>query len=311
MSKILITGATGLVGSRFVELSKDKFDFLALVHPNESVEEIEFVSCDLLDSNQLQKSIEEQESDAILHLAAFTDVDGAQKEKGDKKGLCWRLNVEVTRNISRIAQELGTKIIYFSTDFVFDGEEGPYDEEDKTASKENEISWYGWTKLKAEEEVIASGAKYLVARIAYPYRAKYNLKLDFVRNMIQKLEADSLYSMFEDQFLTPTFIDNISRALVILIRENQEGIWHVVDNTILSSYHAAQDVAEVFRFSKDKVKKGSLKGFFKSHPESAPRPRNGGLINDKLNKFLAKHGTSMQTFREALLTMKEQGVDAR
>lgn len=307
MKRVLLTGATGLVGSRFVELENNKFYLEAILREENKPAGIKKVyKANLTKKDEVKKAIKEAEPEVILHLASFTDVDGAEKERGNEKGAVFALNVLATRYICQAAKERGAKLVYISTDFVFDGKKGSYEEDDETAKKSDDISWYGWTKLLGEKEVLKSGVIFLIARIAYPYRAKYGQKTDFVRNIIERLRNRTLYPMFEDQLLTPTFIDNISRALVILIKDDQEGIWHVVDNTTLSAYHAAQNIADVFDFDKDRVEKGSLKGFFKNHPASAPRPKNGGLKNDKVNKFLAKYQTSMQPFREALLSMKRQ-----
>lgn len=306
MKEILVTGATGLVGSRFVQLHRDEFRLTPLIPPNEAGETPNAVSCDLLDFDALERVISETKPDVVLHLAAFTDVDSAQKEQGDETSLSWALNVRVTQELSKLTKKHNRTLIYTSTEVIFDGKKGPYSEDDEPVKSPDDISWYGWTKLMGEKKIQESGSRFLIARICYPYRARHESKTDFVRKIIGGLEDNNLRPMFSDQFLTPTFVDNIARALSLLIQEDQTGFWHVVDSTTLSPYEAAREVADVFGFDKNSVEEGSLEEFTRSHPQAAPRPKKGGMKNKKVNDFLAKHGTSMQTFREALVTMKGQ-----
>jgi len=210
------------------------------------------------------------------------------------------------KNLARVCKKFDKKLIYFSTDFIFDGKDGPYQEEAKPAKKKEEIPWYGWTKLKGEEEILNSGCQFLIVRISYPYRAFFLPKTDFVRNIIKRLKEGSLYPMFSDQFITPTFIDDIAMALEELIKNNSVGIYNVVDTTTLSAYDAALTIAQVFDFDYNQVRKSRFDDFFEANPQTAPRPKKGGLLADKINSELFKNKKSMRSFGEALMVFKKQ-----
>ncbi len=287
--KIIGTGLSGLVGSRIVELLADKYDFLDL-----SLE----TGVDLTQVDQIEKKIKESEAEAVIHLAAFTDVDRAWEQQGDKKGPCYQVNVIGTKNMAQLCAQSGKYLIHISTDYVFDGKkESPYTEEDKPKP----IEWYGQTKLWAEKAVGDSGAKFAITRIAFPFRAEFKSKKDLVRKIIERFEEDSLPPMFADQKITPTFIDDLVDALDVFLQKRPTGIYHLVGSTVLSPYELAGEIAEVFGFDKKKIEKGSLVEFLKT--TSRPRGFNMGLSNQKVQKEL---GIKMKTVKEALQLIKEQ-----
>ena len=160
MSKILIIGASGLVGSRFVELSKYKD---VLVCPGQNVLDI------------TKDNPEIPEADIIINFAAYTNVSEGENQRGDKNGLCWKLNVEGTKNLLEASKN--KFFIQVSTDLVFSGVSGPYSENDVSEKDSSKVTWYGYTKGQAES--LCSGRTIL--RLIYPVRAKYDLKLDYLR----------------------------------------------------------------------------------------------------------------------------------
>lgn len=290
-----------MIGSRFLELAGNEFN-------SEKNLLLSSAELNLITANQaeIEAKFSDFKNHQLLHFAAFTDVDGAETQRGDENGSCWQLNVEATKKLAKVCQKLNLKIVYISTDFVFDGKNGPYSEEDTVAKSESDISWYGWTKLTGERTVLETMGNFLIVRTSYPYRANFPNKLDFVRNIIERLRSGNLYPMFSDQFLTPTFSDNFSKALNFLLKQNQTGIWHVVDNTTLSAYQAEIEIAKVFGFDYREIKKASVLEFQRENPQAAKRPVKGGLKNDKLRRFGQKFGVSMQDFSQALVEMKKQ-----
>ncbi len=242
---------------------------------------------------------EHQKADVVLHLAAFTDVNAAWQQKGNKEGACYRVNVIGTRNIARLCAQYNQHLIYVSTDFVFDGRSptpGGYTERDVPYP----IEWYGETKYLAEKEVEKSGAKYCIARIAFPFRAKFDNKLDLVRKIIKGFRENLLAPMFTDQVITPTFVDDIAFALASLINRTGKGIYHLVGSTALSPYELALQIAEVFGFDKGMVKEETLEEYIKK--TARPRQKNLSLSNKKLEQF----GVKMRTLEQALEIMKSQ-----
>lgn len=293
MKQTLIgTGLSGMVGSRFVELYANEFDF-------ENLDITEGI--DITDKPIVKEKIGESSGGVVVHFAAFTDVDKANEQKGNKQGLCYSLNVLGTRHVAQSCKLTGKRLIHISTDFVFDGEKtSPYTEADSP----NPIEWYGQTKLWAEEEIQKSGVDYAIARITYPYRAHFPQKLDLVRSIIHKLKDGVLPPMFSNHIITPSFIDDIAIAVKAMVDQQTKGIFHVVGSTSVSDYQLATKIAEVFGLDPSQVKKGSLEKFLKS--AKRPYPKRLATSNKKLKKEL---GISMSTLQEGLKKIKQQMKD--
>jgi len=289
-TKIIGVGITGLVGSRITELLKNDFEFT-----NVSIE----TGADITRPETFKKPIEESDARIILHLAAKTDVDGCEKDKSQgENGAAWKINVIGTENLINAAKKKNKKIVYISTDFVFDGEnppEGGYTEEDKPDPK----NWYAQTKYEGEKLVVSSGLPFVIARIAYPYRAKFDIKRDFFRNIKERLESNQKILALTDHVFTPTFIDDIAFALKVLIREDARGIYHVVGSSFLTPYETALKIAVMFNLPKELIEKTTREVYFKGR---AFRPFQLGLKNDKISKL----GVKMRDFNEGLQEVKKQ-----
>lgn len=281
--KILGTGLSGLVGSRIVELLCSKYEF------DSSTE-------DITDRNIIQQRIKNSDAPLVLHLAAKTDVDGCEKdkEKGED-GDAWKINVIGTENVARACSQAQKKLIYISTDFVFDGEKGDYAEEDLA----NPINWYGKTKYEGEVKIKNSGCDFIIARISYPYRARYDFKKDFVRGLIERLKNGQELKMVEDHIFTPTLIDDIAYALDVLITKKQNGIFHVTGSQMITPYDVAILISKTLGFDTSKISKIKREEFFKGR---APRGFNLSLKNDRIKKL----GINMKTFGEGLKEIKSQ-----
>ena len=288
--KILTTGLSGLVGSRIFELLGNEFDFQDLTHED---------GFDITKIETIEKEIALSPAKVLIHLASFTDVNKAWEEKGKKSGLCYQINVVGTKNIAKLCRKYDKFLIHFSTDFVFSGKKvGVYTEEDKPQP----IEWYGKTKYWAEEEVKKSGCDYCILRIAYPFRAYYQPKMDLVRKMINGLKSKNLPPMFSDQIITPTFIDDIAQGIKIILEKKPKGIYHLVGSTFLSPYEVARKVVKIFGFDQNLVKKGSLEEYLKNNPDSRPYQKNLALSNKKAQTL----GIKIRKIEEALEELKKQ-----
>lgn len=286
-TKILGTGLTGLVGSRIVELLADRYEF-----ENVSLES----GVDITDREQVRQKVIDSPAGVILHLAAKTDVDGCEKDKPlGKNGDAWRINVEGTRNIVEAAKKSGKQIIYISTDFVFDGASKFYTEEDMP----NPINWYGLTKYEGEKIVQNSGLPHLICRLAFPYRADFPQKKDFLRGILEKLKTGQKIAMVSDQIITPTFIDDIAYALDTLIKNEARGIYHVAGGSYHTPLEVAFLIAQIFDLDKSLIGRTTRETYFAGR---APRPFSLALKNDKLEKL----GIKMSTFEEGLKKIKNQ-----
>ena len=288
--EILGIGITGLIGSRIVELLSDRYEFYNL-----SLE----TGVDITKPETLEMISKATGEAVVLHLAAKTDVDGCERDKElGKNGAAWKINVLGTQNVVNACKKRGAKLIYISTDFVFDGESPPaggYSEEDVP----NPINWYAQTKYEGEKIVQRSNIPWLICRPAFPYRTKFEPKKDFVRAILARLEAGEKVMAVNDQIVTPTFIDDIAYALEKLIDEKAEGIYHLVGSQSLTPYTAAKMVAQVFGYDPDLIEGVGADDYFAGR---AKRPFELGLRNDKIRKLDVK----MATFEEGLQKLKEQ-----
>ena len=291
--KIIGTGLSGLVGSRIVELLKDKFEFIDF-----SLD----TGVNVLDKDNLATAFEKnKDAVAVLHLAAFTDTASAWEQKGDKTGICYQLNVEGTRNILELAQKYNQYLIYISTDFVFDGNKTtPYTETDIP----NPIEWYGETKYLGEKLIQESGySNYNISRITYPYRAEFDTKVDIIRKVLTKLKNGEEVKMFSDQICTYTFIDDIASALGYFLQNKNTGIYHLVGSSSHSPYEMAKLVASTFSLDQKLVQVSSLDDYIKSQPAGS-RPWQKTLITS--NQKVMNQGIKFKTLPQGLEEIKKQ-----
>lgn len=278
--KILTTGASGLVGSRILELLKDKYEF------DSSTE-------DITQKDSIQNRIENSNAQIVLHLAAKAHVDGCEKDKiFAEEGEAWKINVEGTRNIVEACSSSNKKLIYISTDFIFDGEKDIYTEEDSP----NPINWYGKTKYEGEKIIQDLTENFIIARIAYPYRANFQ-KTDFIRSLIEKFRNGETLTMVADHIMVPTFIDDVAFAIDSLIDKDQKGIFHITGSQPISPFDTAFLIADTFGFDKSKIGKTTRAEYFRNR---AQRPFHLNLKNDKINKL----GINMKTLKEGLHNLK-------
>jgi dTDP-4-dehydrorhamnose reductase len=284
---ISIIGSTGLVGSRLVELLKDNYTI------------IEYNSSTGFDitNQQTLTSLENDTSEWVILLAAKADVDGCESDKSlGEQGDAWKINVIGAQNIAEICQKTNKKLLYVSTDFVFDGTK-PEGEAYSETDTPNPLNWYGYTKWKGEEVVAQSGSQYCIARLAYPYRSEFEKKKDFVRAILSRLKDQQPVTAVTDHLFTPTFIDDFVYAVDAIITNNVQGIYHTVGSQFLTPYEASQLIAQEFELDSLQISSTSRAEYFNNKAE---RPFNLALNNDKINAL----GVRMRRFDEGLQEIK-------
>lgn len=273
-----------MVGSRITELLKDKYAFDDLSITN---------GTDITNPESLDVIKNDREHKVVILLAAKADVDGCEQDRGlGEQGTAWKINVIGTQNVVNACLESQKKLIYISTDFVFDGSSTPengYEETDKP----NPVNWYAETKYRGEEIVRNSNLPYIISRIAYPYRKDFELKKDFVRAIIDRLKNNLPIAAISDHKMTPTFIDDIAFALDKLIEADHTGIFHVTGSQSLTPYSAALLIADQFGFDKKLITQTTRAEYFK---DKAQRPFNVSMNNSKLINL----GVEMKRFEDGL-----------
>lgn len=268
MIPILGTGLSGLVGSRFVSLLSSKYTFSNLDLS---------VGVDITNEEQVMRAVEASQSPVIVHMAAFTDVNRAWEERGNKDGLCYKVNVLGTQNIAKAAQKYNKHCIHLSTAFVFDGtSDGMYTEEDIV----HPIEWYGETKAEAERVVQEICSSYTLFRIDQPFRSDPFPKQDTVHKMVELLSKPE-YTPFVDHFFAPTIIEDFSKALDWAITEKPQGMYHATCNKKISDYEYAKMINQALKLNKT-INPGSLEDYLKT--TQRPYQKNTALDSSKLMK---------------------------
>lgn len=235
MKKVLVFGGSGLVGSRFVKLNADQFDISA---PQSQ-------EVDILNKDQVVKLTQDFNPDTVINFAAFTNVENAENQKGDKNGLCYLINAIGAKNVAEVCEQFEKKLIHISTEYVFDGtkSDSPYTEDDKP----NPINWYGATKLFGEEFVLGSRCQIAIVRMSMPFSDFYQEKKDIARFFLEQLKNKTQITAVENQQITPTYVDYIADALKTLIESGSSEIYHVSSTDSVTPVEFAKTIAEVFK----------------------------------------------------------------
>ena len=269
-----VVGASSMVASRFCDLSKDHF---VLIEGDLNGK----IPIDITQQKSVSDFFKNHDFDWVLLFSAFTDVDEAEKQRNDNKGLCWKINVEGVKNVVSECNNNKKNLLFISTDFVFDGSNGPYDEDSPAGPDLNKVSWYGITKLEAEKLIGKNLNDYIILRISYPFRGPFSQKDDQVKRIVRLYDAGNLYPMFYDQTITPTFIDDVASAISLLFKKGARGIFHLASPRTTNQLEFAKKVLETFGKDAGKLEKGSIVDFLKES-STTPRPVKGGL---KINKI--------------------------
>jgi dTDP-4-dehydrorhamnose reductase len=288
MKKVLIIGASGMIASRFIDLANKKFDITSADEK----------TLDITNKNAVEKYFSENRFDTVINFAAFTNVDGAEAQSGDENGLVWKLNVEGPQNLAEACKKNNIFLIHISTDFVFPGNEaipGPYDEDLPIPESQDGMGWYAWTKNRAEKAVSSIGSRVSIVRYGYPFRAaRYDLKKDWARNLINLYNEHKLYPLFDDQIHSVLFIDDLVEPLSKIINDELKGVFHIASSDTTTPYEIGLYLLEKYTGEKVEIQKGSLAKFVRI-PGKAPRSRFGGLKVEKTEKEL---GMKFKTWNE-------------
>ncbi|OGE32071.1 hypothetical protein A2631_03055 [Candidatus Daviesbacteria bacterium RIFCSPHIGHO2_01_FULL_44_29] len=284
--KVLVLGASGLVGSRFVELSSNYFDLLTPSHQD----------LDLLNFEDLNAYIAEKAPDAILNCVAYTNVDTAELEREDKQGLSYQLNSGLVEALVKAASEHSAYLLQVSTDFVFDGKKGsPYTEDDIP----NPINWYGQTKLIGEK-FVHQEPSFGIARIQMPYRANFikedgtEGKKDFARFFYGNLSLDKPIKVVTNQIISPVFVDDAIRAFQVLIDRKERGVFHIASTNQITPLGFACEMAKQMHVSQELIQETTLDHLYQG---KAPRPKNCALNTRKF-----------ETLSEGVLHSTTEGI---
>jgi dTDP-4-dehydrorhamnose reductase len=292
--KILIAGATGLLGQKLVIAFRNGFDVTGIgrkaLAPVEA-DNFSYRSCDITNRAELKSLIQDIQPKSIINAAAYTNVDGCE----DNKEECWRANVTGVDNLAAASRTVGAFLAHISTDYVFDGTDGNYSE----TSSPNPISYYGRSKLAGENAVISAGVEHAVIRTMVLYGTGYNINPNFATWLVSALSKGESVRIVEDQFGHPTLVDDLALAVRRIVELQKTGIFHVAGAECVNRYDFAVKLAEVFGFDKrliSRIKTSDLR-------QKAPRPLNSYF---KLDKIRTELGIELSGVEKGLNIFKKQ-----
>lgn len=256
--KVLVTGANGQLGYDVVkELKKQDIDCFGATRKD----------FDLIDFEATEKFIVNYMPDVVIHCAAYTAVDKAE----DEQGLCYLVNASATENIAEICKRINAKMLYISTDYVFDGtKEGFYEVDDIP----NPINVYGKTKLLGEQAVQKILNKYFIVRISWVFGEHGN---NFVKTMLKLGKERKELNVVADQYGSPTYTADLAPLLVEMIKTDKYGIYHATNEGVCTWAEFAE---EIFKIVGLEVKVKHITTA--EYPIRAKRPMNSRLSKKSL-----------------------------
>ncbi len=265
-TKILIIGASGFLGySLFQKFSKN-FDILGTYYSNKTKD---LVHLNFLDQNELNSIISEFKPSVILLPAAMPNVEYCEINFDD----CWKYNVKGPLNIINLLKKSNIKLVFYSSDYIFDGKNGPYSESDLP----NPLNNYGKAKLETENNIKSNLSNYLIIRTTIVYGWERNRK-NFIYRLIDTLKDHKILKVPKDQIGTPTYVEDLAEATLQLVQKDQIGIFNVVGSELISRYQFSLIAADIFDLDPTLI----IPVYTKDLGQVAARPLNAGLKIDKL-----------------------------
>lgn len=289
MQRLIVTGASGLLGNWIVALAKDIYAVTSTDIVDSHLQN--FVKTDITDDGAITHLLHEVRPDFVFHTASETNVDKCETNRE----LAWKINVVGTRNVAEACQEVEAQLVCISTDYVFDGEKGFYVEDDAT----NPIDFYGLTKLEGEKQAKRYCKKCAVLRTSVLY-GRHPTKLDFATWVINKLSQQQEITVVDDHFNTPTLAENLAQMALEVAQRDLQGIFHTSGCERISRFDFAKKIALAFNLDGNlikPIKMSELKAWI------AKRPRDSSLSTGKVQH---EFRTQPLSINEGLSKLKEE-----
>jgi len=288
MKKILITGSNGLLGQKLVELfmKEQKVEIIATAKGENRLplsDGYTFHSMDMTNQENVTEAINKFAPDVLIHTAAMTNVDQCESEKE----ACWALNVRSLDYLVAACKANNTFLVHLSTDFIFDGSAGPYDEN----AQANPISFYGWSKLASEHIVKHSNIKWAIARTVLVYGIAHDMSRSNIILWVKKsLEDGKKINVVNDQWRTPTLAEDLAKGCALIAEKEAEGVFNISGKDLLNPFQMAHLTADFFGLDKSFIHEATAATF--SQP--AKRPPKTGFTIEKAVKELGYNPVSFQ-----------------
>ncbi|MHA1232287.1 MAG: SDR family oxidoreductase [Candidatus Helarchaeota archaeon] len=286
MKRVLIIGASGLVGFHLYKWFQKSYIVLGTYNTHS----FDFlIHLNIIDKKELKFRLNKFDPDIILLPAALSAVDYCESNKAE----CFAHNIQGPNNLIQLIKDRSVKLVFYSTDYIFDGKNGPYSENDKP----NPLNNYGKAKLETEKNIQKHLKDYLILRITVVYGWELIGK-NFIIRLINNLTKRQVIKVPMDQFGSPTYVENIAEATFKLIQLDKQGIYNVAGPQIMDRYNFALKAAKIFDLDSSFIKpvRTSILN------QIALRPLKAGL---KIDKLLNTIQIKMFNPHEGLLYMKK------
>lgn len=291
-NKILLTGGTGLLGKALIETSTDR-DIAAVYIGNYHIQDegcAAYHKADIRNKDEMRRVFDKAKPQVVIHTAGIANVDYCERNYQE----AFDSNVNGTRIMADLCREYGSKMVFVSTNAVFDGKSAPYSEQDAPSP----INRYGKMKMEGEKIVRESNLKHLIVRpiLMYGWNNEHE-RPNVVTWLIDKLEKKEKVNMVDDVYENPLFNRHCAGIIWSLVDSGKDGLYHVAGKDVVNRFEFANLIAEVFCLDKALIKAVSS-GFFTS---LAPRPSNTSYVTAKVEKEL---NIKLPGLKESLSLMK-------
>ena len=271
--KFLVTGSNGLIGNQLVsDLDKINQTVYSCYNDTLPLKGIP-IHLDLLNLDKITTIFKKIKPDVIIHLAALTDVEKCEMEPK----LANSINAKATEIIAKETERLGSYLIYLSTDYIFDGKKGLYNETDFP----NPLNHYGKTKLAGEKTVETNTSKWSIMRTSTPFGTNSSKKT-FPVWLLENLQKNKEVNILEDQFTSPTYVPNLSKMILEIVTRNLEGFFHLAGSTRISRFEFAKLIAKKLNLDSSLLNPVKID----TMPWNATRPLDSSLDISKINSIL-------------------------
>lgn len=273
--KLLITGASGLVGTRLTEVASHAGHDVVVTYNHHQVEGFNAIRADLTNEQQIRRVMQASSPDAVIHLASITDVDLCERDPE----LANVVNAESTRVIAEECLKAASYLVNVSTDYVFDGGRGNYREDDQP----NPVNTYGSSKLKGEEATRATSDEFCVARTSVVYGWGRGSRPNFGSWVYSELKSGRRVKVVTNQYCSPTLSSHLARMLLEVAERQIPGTIHLAGSSRLNRYEFAQEIAAEFGMNMKLI----IPTDAKSSTWIAERPFDSSLNVEKAQQLLS------------------------
>ena len=283
-------GASGLLGEGFQHISNGTNNEFILCYTKNKIPNAEHL--DITKDDAVKSFFQIHKPDALINCSAITDLEFCEKNKSH----AFNVNALGAKRLAQACNIHGSHMIHVSTEYVFDGNAGPYQENDTP----NPISYYGQTKHESEELVLKENENFCVVRASLLYGWSQN-KQNLATMIISELRNNRQVKLINNLQVSPSYTDNVAEMMLELAQMKISGIFNVANSSIITRYDFGMLLSEVFELDKSLIKSISVEDFH----WKVPRPHKSGLLIEKISKVLRKKPL---TVKECLIRMCEDEV---